>query len=243
MISIIIPTLKEAGCVGEQVERCLALRPGPEVIVADGGSADGTPAIASRAGARVVACARRGRASQMNEGAAVASGDVLLFLHADVWLPRAAYSALRHVLADPRIIGGAFRRRFDSCSLALGLGSRVGDLRARWLSLYLGDQAIFARRGAFESVGGFPDVLLFEDVAFSRRLAREGRTRLINEPVVASSRRFEREGNVFRLLRDVGLGALYLLGADPDRLARRYYPGYYSTCRTGAPAAQPERFP
>ncbi len=223
-VSIIIPTLNEASRIAKQVSRCASLQPRPEVIVADGGSGDGTPGLAARHGARVVACARRGRALQMNEGAANARGDVFVFLHADVHLSQPAYAALRETLAEPRVIGGGFRRRFDSASLVLNVGCRLSDVRGLQLHIFLGDQGIFVRREVFQSLGGFPEILLFEDLAFSMRLARQGRTRLILEPVVASSRRFDRDGNFLRLCRNLWLAALYFLGADPDRLARRYYP-------------------
>ncbi|MEE9235025.1 MAG: hypothetical protein V3U28_06285, partial [Candidatus Acidoferrales bacterium] len=183
----------------------------------------------ARRGARVVACPRRARALQMNQGAAVARGDVLIFLHADVRLGQSAYAAMCEVLTDLEVIGGGFRRRFDSASIVLDLGCRLADVRGRWFHIFLGDQAIFVRREVFQSLGGFPEILLFEDLAFSRRLARVGKMRLVEKPVLASSRRFDREGNLLRLCRNLWLAARYLLGADPDRLAQRYYPGYYPT--------------
>lgn len=226
--SIIIPTLNEAVCIGSQVARCLTLVPRPEILVVDGGSSDGTGALAERAGARVIASDRPGRASQMNAGADASSGQVLIFLHADVILSQQSYAALASALRDRELLGGAFRRRFDSPSRWLDLGCRLADARGRWLRIYLGDQAMFVRRQIFSELGGFPKVLLFEDVALSRELRRRGRTRLIEEPVLASSRRFDREGPLRRLSRNVWLTTLYLLGADPDRLARRYYPGFYT---------------
>jgi rSAM/selenodomain-associated transferase 2 len=234
-ISFIIPAVNEADRIGEQVKRCLALSPGPEVIVADGGSGDGTAARAAAAGARVVPSARRGRAFQMNAGAAAASGDTLVFLHADVTLDRRAHAALREALEDPALIGGAFRRRFDSPSPLLCAGCRLADLRGRWFHLFLGDQAIFVRREIHREIGGFREILLFEDLEFSRRLARRGKTRLLDAGVIASSRRFDREGSLTRMGKDLFLTALYLAGADPDLLARRYYPGYFSSSPSGAP--------
>ena len=234
-ISFIIPAVNEADRIGEQVKRCLALSPGPEVIVADGGSGDGTAARAATAGARVVLSARRGRAFQMNAGAAAASGDALVFLHADVILDGPAYGLLREALEDPALTGGAFRRRFDSPSRLLHAGCLLADLRGRWLRIFLGDQALFVRRESFRALGGFREILLFEDLDLSRRLARRGKTALLEAVVVASSRRFQREGNLRRLGRDLYLTALYLAGADPDRLARLYYPGHF-TSRPGRAA-------
>lgn len=235
--SIIIPTHDEARLVGPRVAACLDLRPMPEVIVADGGSSDATRERAAEAGARVVVSPRRGRGPQMNAGAAEALGDVLVFLHADVGLPQAAWSALVEALGEQDVIGGAFSRRFDSPSRLLALGSRLADIRGRRLRVYLGDQTIFSRRGVFVKAGGFPDTLLFEDVEFSRRLRRQGRTVLIREPILASSRRFDEEGNLRRLCRNLHLILLYCLGADPDRLARRYYPDRFGGTAP-APGAQ-----
>lgn len=219
--SIIIPTHNEAATVGSQVAACLALRPGPEVIVSDGGSSDETASLAREAGARVVT-SRRGRGLQMNVGAAVASGEVLVFLHVDVVMSQAAWSELNETMTDPGMIGGAFRRRFDSPSRVLAGGCHLADIRGSWLGVFLGDQAIFARRSIFQEAGGYPATLLFEDLEFSRRLRRQGRTSLIRKPVIASSRRFDREGNARRLMKNVMLIAGYYLGVDPDWLARRY---------------------
>jgi rSAM/selenodomain-associated transferase 2 len=245
--SIIIPTLNESRLIGEQVTACLALKPCPEVIVADGGSADGTPRLAQAAGARLVASPRRGRGPQMNAGAAVSRGDLLIFLHADVILPQTAYDALGLALRDPKLVGGAFRRHFDSPSRLLEFGCRLADFRGRWFHRYLGDQTIFVRQQVFEALGRFPEFLLFEDLAFSRKMARLGRTRLIDAPVVVSSRRFDQEGNLRRLAGNLQLEVFYFLGADPNHLALRYYPGSAEMPSDGAllaPAgcrATPER--
>ncbi len=237
--SIIIPTFNESPVIGGQVAACLALKPRPEVIVADGLSTDQTPKLAEAAGARVIASLRRGRAPQMNAGAAASRGDLLIFLHADVTLSQTAYDALQRALSDRTLVGGAFRRRFDSPSRLLDFSCRLADLRGRWFHLYLGDQAIFVRRRAFEALGRFPEILLFEDLAFSRKLARLGRTRLIVPTVVASGRRFKREGNLRRLARNLQLAVLYFLGADPNRLALRYYPGSVTMPGHGVRPAAP----
>ena len=226
-ISIVIPALNESERIARQVEACLGLNPRPEVIVADGGSSDGTVSKARRAGARVVPCIRRGRAAQMNVAARVARGDVLMFLHADVRVAQSAYDALIRSMQDPDLLGGAFRRRFEPGSFLLDLGCRLAEYRGKWFRIYLGDQVIFMRREAFQKIGGFPDILLLEDVEISRCLARVGKTRLLQETVVASGRRFDRDGNLRGLLRNLVLTGLYLLGVDPDRLARHYYPGCY----------------
>jgi len=232
-VSIIIPTLEEGGGIASQVERCLSLSPRPEVIVADGGSRDDTRSRAAAAGARVVSSPRPGRAFQMNAGGTCASGEVLLFLHADVILDQRAYAMMLRALDDPALSGGAFRRRFDSSSRLLLFGCRLADLRGRWIRVFLGDQAIFVRRAAFHSLGGYPEILLFEDLEFSRRLARRGKTALLEGMVIASSRRFHREGTVGQLCKNLYLTALFLAGADPARLARRYDPRFHAPLGAG----------
>lgn len=239
-VSIIIPTFNEAGIVAGQVRRCLALDPKPEVIVADGCSDDGSPALAAGAGAKVVRCPSRGRAIQMNAGARAAGGSLFVFLHADVVLSQPAYAAMRRCLPNPAMVGGAFRRRFDDPSSILALGARLADWRGRTFGLFFGDQAIFVRRDVFERVGGFPEILLFEDFAFSRLLRRTGATCLVSEVVIASGRRFRQEGGFRRMMGDLVLTCLYFSGVDPALLARRYHsadsPGSPSPGRK-APAA------
>jgi rSAM/selenodomain-associated transferase 2 len=232
LVSIIIPTVDEASVLSGQIRRCRALQPQPEVIVADAGSQDGTPELAELEGARVIACPQRGRALQMNAGAAAANGDVLLFLHADVELAQRAFAAMRAALGNPAIVGGAFRRRFDDPSRVLALGCRLADLRGHAFGLFFGDQSIFVRRETFRRVGGFPEILLFEDFALSRLLRRAGTTRLVPETIIASGRRFRREGSFRRLARNAYLTCLYFAGADPGQLARRYYPHHFALPRS-----------
>ena len=226
-VSIIIPTVNEAELLTDQIRRCLALTPTPEVIVADAGSQDGTPGLADAAGARLVVCPQRGRAAQMNAGAAAASGSTLLFLHADVVLPQPAFAAMLAALEGDVVVGGAFRRRFDDPSRVLALGCRLADIRGKAFGLFFGDQSIFVRRETFRTVGGFPEIPLFEDFALSRLLRRTGATYLVRETVIASGRRFRREGSVRRLARNAYLTCLYFAGVDPQRLAQRYYPQYF----------------
>jgi rSAM/selenodomain-associated transferase 2 len=229
IVSIVIPTFNEAEAIPSQVLRCLALDPRPEVIVVDGASEDGTLARARHAGATTLAAPIRGRAHQMNAGAAIATGDILVFLHADVALPQKAYSEMRHILLRPSVIGGAFCRRFDHPSWLLRVDCRLADLRGRALGIFLGDQTMFIRSDVFRQLGGFPEIRLFEDLALSRKMAAYGATRVVSAPVIASGRRFRREGNLRRLVRDLHLIVQYFAGVDPEVLARRYYPGYFDS--------------
>jgi len=218
-ISVVVPTLNEAAVLA----RTLAAVPAGfrEVIVADGGSADGTTAIALEHGARV-RVSPAGRGPQMNAGAAAARGGVLLFLHADTALPADAADRIGAALADPGVVGGAFSLGIDSPDPRLGLIARAANLRTRITGVPYGDQALFVRRGAFEAAGGFPDVSIMEDVALGRKLKRLGRVVLLPARVRTSARRWEREGVVRTTLRNAALISLYLLGVPPARLARWY---------------------
>jgi rSAM/selenodomain-associated transferase 2 len=192
-----------------------------EVIVVDGGSTDATVEIA-RPHARVIE-SLRGRATQQNAGAAAATGDVLLFLHADCRLRPGWQAAVRRAAARPGFAAGAFRMQIDGGGWLYRAIERGGDLRVRWLGLPYGDQAIFVRRSTFEQLGGFPHVRLMEDLMFMRRVRRLGRVALVPQAVQVSPRRWLRAGVVTQTLRNWMLTALAVWGGvHPDRLARFY---------------------
>jgi rSAM/selenodomain-associated transferase 2 len=191
-VSAVVPTLAESGRIAALVDRLRAVGV-DEVVVADGGSADGTCALARARGA-VVVTAPRGRASQMNAGAAVARGEVLWFVHADGWPPPDAVDAIRAALADPGVVGGAFHtvtaRDGDPGPPPRWL--RLADLRQTYTRLPYGDQALFVRAATFAVVGGFrAELRLFEDVDLARRLWTQGSLRILRPPVVVSARRYE----------------------------------------------------
>lgn len=220
-LSVVIPTLDEAAVLGDTLA---ALPPGPvEVIVADGGSRDATRAIARAHGCRVVA-STPGRGVQMNAGAAAAKGGVLLFLHADTRLPPGAPEAIAAALADPEVVGGAFRLGIDSPDRFLRLVAEAANLRSRLTGVCYGDQAPFVRREAFAALGGFPPFPIMEDVAFGRALRRLGRVVLLEGRVATSARRWERENPLYTTLRNTALVSLFRLGVAPERLARWYRP-------------------
>ena len=236
-ISVIIPTLDEESELPATLASVHA-QPGPkEVLVADGGSEDATRAIATRHGVEIVT-GRRGRARQMNAGAARATGDVLLFLHADTRLPPGALDHVRAALASPGAVAGCFRLRFDRGGFWLWLWSRPLWMRSpRWA---FGDRALFVRREAFDAVGGFPDQPIFEDLDIVQALRREGRFVFLDDAVVTSARRFEREGALRQQLRNGALWAAWLLGVAPERVAR-FYPSANAArgpSRSPAPAPQ-----
>ena len=191
----------------------------------DGASTDGTGEIAARY-ARVIA-SPPGRGRQLRAGARAARPDsnTLLFVHADTHMPSGYADAIASCLADATVLGGAFRRRFRSSDRVLDGLAWIDNLRARLTRIYLGDQSLFVRRSAYEDVGGFPDLSLFEDVAFSRGLRRAGRTCLLSLSARTSARRFQTRGSTRTFSRMLVLWALYWGGVDPARLARRYGPG------------------
>lgn len=219
-LSIIIPVLDEERAIRGTIEDLARIRP-HEIIVVDGGSADGTVEAVRRSAARL-AVAGKGRAAQMNRGARQAEGDVLLFLHADTRLPDTAKRDIRDCMDDPRCVGGRFDIRLDSERPLLKLAGRLISLRSRLTRVATGDQALFVRRAVFERLGGFPEIPIMEDMAFSRALKKEGRIACLGSRVVSSARRWERNGPVRTILLMWALKLLYLAGAPPDRLKRIY---------------------
>jgi len=220
-LSLVIPALNEADAIGATLA---GVAEGfSEVIVADGGSADSTVEIARGAGARV-SVSGPGRGGQQNAGAALASGDVLVFLHADTRLPADAPERIRAALADPAVVGGGFSLAIDSDDPFLRIVARTATWRARSGGLFYGDQALFVRRDVFEKLGGFPLIPIMEDVALVRALRRVGRLALVEAPVLTSARRWEKENPLYTTLRNWVLVSAYLLGVPPHRLARWYRP-------------------
>jgi rSAM/selenodomain-associated transferase 2/rSAM/selenodomain-associated transferase 1 len=221
-ISVIIPVLDEERRIGALLAE-LRGRGFTEVIVVDGGSRDRTVEIARAAcwGGPRVATAPRGRASQMNAGARLATGDVLLFLHADASLPAGAAGYVEGALADPRVIAGAFHTWHVADDGRRAPWLHLADLRSRWSGLPYGDQALFVRREAFEGAGGFPDQPLMEDLELSRRLRRLGRIAIVPASVRVSGRRFLAHPIRDTLLVNV-FPLLYRLGVPPASLARLY---------------------
>jgi rSAM/selenodomain-associated transferase 2 len=219
-LSIILPVLEEADGIAAALERLSRLRGRDvEIVVADGGSGDATVARASALADRVVV-APRGRGAQMNAGAAVATGAVLLFLHADTRLPAEADRLIRDGLAQSGRTWGRFDVRIAGTHPLLPAIAAMMNLRSRITGIATGDQAMFMTRTAFGA--GFPDIALMEDIAMSKRLKRAGRPLCLPGPVVTSGRRWEKHGVLKTILLMWRLRFAYFLGADPARLARSY---------------------
>lgn len=227
-ISIIIPALEEEEALPATLASALG-QPGPkEVIVADGGSVDATRQIAAEANVRIV-LASSGRARQMNAGADAATGDTLLFLHADTRLPDGALDRVREALNDGTS-AGCFRLRFDRGGFWLWLWTR--PIWMRWHRFAFGDRALFVRREAFDAVGGFPEQPVFEDLDMVQALRRRGRFAFLPEAVVTSARRFEEVGALRQQLRNWALWSAWLVGVSPHRVAR-FYPSHKETAGAG----------
>ena len=228
--TVIIPTLNEA----DVIETTLRLTAGlgfDAILVVDGGSTDGTrvlvEAVAARTGEPVsspiqLLSTSAGRARQLNAGAAAATSDVLVFLHADSHLPADAGQLMQQALADPNVVGGRFDIRFDRPSVWGQIISTFMNARSRITRISTGDQAMFVRRQVFERLGGFSDIPIMEDVEFSTRLKRTGRTVAIDRHVTTSFRRWEGQGPLRTVLLMWALRFLYWIGVSPRRIARLY---------------------
>jgi rSAM/selenodomain-associated transferase 2 len=219
-ISIIIPTLNEA----ENIKEAIATtQPGIniEVIVVDGGSDDDTVAIAQSLGVKVISSSP-GRGVQMNAGAVAATGDILLFLHADTRLPIGFDEMVRTALQQPGNVAGAFNLRINASLLSLRWVELGVNLRSHFYQMPYGDQAIFLTKAVFQQIGGFPELPIMEDFELIRRLKRTGRIVIIATPVVTSARRWLQKG-VFKttLLNQIVIIA-YLLGVSPERICSWY---------------------
>ena len=220
-LCIVVPVLDEARTLAPRLQALQGLRErGAHVVVVDGGSQDATLAIA-QAHADLALCAPRGRASQMNAGAAAYPADVLLFLHADTALPADADQLVRRALQG-RSAWGRFDVRIDSDRPLLRLVGFMMNWRSRFSGIATGDQAMFIRHDLFLQAGGFPELPLMEDIALSKALKRHGRPACLRQRVTTSARRWERGGVWRTIFLMWGLRAAYSLGADPTQLAIRY---------------------
>ena len=219
-ITIIIPTLNESGVIAKTISR-IPESGQLEIVVVDGGSTDETVRVAERLGARVLSCAPS-KAGQMNAGAAIARGNVLLFLHADTLLPEHFEEKVLSVVDRKGFAAGAFTLGIDSGDRGLRFIERMANLRARLLKLPYGDQALFVSRTLFNQVGGFADYPIMEDFDLVRRLKKKGNITILPESVKTSPRRWQNLG-VLRtwLLNQIIIGA-YFMGIPPRRLASWY---------------------
>ncbi|MEW6303904.1 MAG: TIGR04283 family arsenosugar biosynthesis glycosyltransferase [Verrucomicrobiota bacterium] len=220
-ISVVMPVLNEAEALPDTLRQVKQLAHVSEIIVVDGGSRDGTRDLAAEAGCRVLE-SPPGRGAQLRRGAEAATGDVILLLHADTWLPANADKAVLRCLGDPTVAGGGFWKEFrDPHWLMAGSRWRCG---LRWLMAgrILGDQGFFLRREALAKIGGIPDLPLMEEFELCRRLREHGRLALAGATVTTSTRRFRQLGVLRTYARMWRVTLLYRCGTDPEELRRIY---------------------
>ncbi|MGH8659327.1 MAG: TIGR04283 family arsenosugar biosynthesis glycosyltransferase [Gammaproteobacteria bacterium] len=221
-VSVIIPAYNEADSIAATLRVLAPIRAqGHEVILADGRSSDQTAGIVRGHIDRLVS-SERGRAKQMNAGAAAACGDIFLFLHADTRPPQGALDHVIVGLRETGLVWGRFDIRLSGGIRLLRVVETLSNLRSRWTGIATGDQALFVHRIAFEAVGGFAEVPLMEDIIISRRLKRLSRPLCLKERVVTSSRRWEENGIMRTILRMWVLRLAFALGVNPSLLARHY---------------------
>ena len=219
MISVVIPTLNEADILDSTLSQLAGQLNGHELLVVDGESADCTREIAIKYGK--VISSKRGRARQMNEGAAAASGATLLFLHADVWLEPGAIEGVEAAVAAG-YVGGAFKQQIDGAHPLYRVIEFAANFRAQHLKIFYGDGGIFVSRSHFQKMGGFPNLPIMEEVGFSRNLRKMGRTTLVEPCIHISPRRWERTGIVRTTLTNWMITFLFCGGISPSRLAKMY---------------------
>jgi rSAM/selenodomain-associated transferase 2 len=227
MISVIIPVFKEEGCISGTIRSLLETKgedPG-EIIVVDGDESGSTIDSIKIQNNRIIKLiAPRGRAVQMNKGAAQASGDILLFLHADTLLPEKGFEKIRQTMESGKYAAGAFNYAIQSRNLFLRHIYYTSYLRSRISRIAYGDQAIFIRKDYFEKIGGYPEIPLMEDVELMKRIKKnKDKICILKEGVITSARRYEEEGIIHGWLRNHKVRILYYFGVSPQRLAK-YYP-------------------
>lgn len=219
MLSIIIPILNEAKILEKTLSRLHPELANHELIIVDGGSSDASVCIAEKYGRVLIS--GHGRAKQLNAGAAAATGDIFLFLHADIWLEPGALSAMEHALSSG-YVGGGFRQKIDGKNLLYRAIEMAANLRGEYLKVFYGDSGIFLARSDFQKIGGFPDVPILEEMGFSKKLRSLGKTTLVNPCIHLSARRWEANGIVRTTLNNWFITSLYFLGVSPEKLARLY---------------------
>lgn len=216
MVSVIVPALNEEHFIKNTLSRLTALTGNFEVIVVDGGSTDDTPQIVSAFKEVQLITAEKGRAVQMNTGAARAKGETLLFLHADTILPPNAYEVIVNHLQDPRSIGGSFYIQFDEKHSILKFYSWCSKISMEYFTY--GDHGMFIRKNVFDSIGGYKSLCFMEDVEIQKRLRKLGKFRKVQSAVTTSARRFNKVGPISQMLINIFLVAGYKLGVPPQKL-------------------------
>ena len=218
-ISVIIPVLNEAKILEQTLSQLQPELGNHELIIVDGGSTDGSAPIAEKYGKVVTSVC--GRAQQLNAGAAAAAGDVLIFLHADIWLESGALAAVKRALSSG-YVGGGFRQKIDGKNILYRAIEIAGNIRGKYLKVFYGDSGIFLTRTDFEKIGGFPEIPILEEMEFSKHLCKLGKTTLVIPHIHISARRWETKGIVRTTVNNWLITLLYFLKFSPERLAKLY---------------------
>ncbi len=213
--------LNERASIAATLTALRAGAPDAEIVVVDGGSGDGSQ-DAARGLCDILIEARRGRAVQLNAGAAAAGGEVLAFVHADTIVPDTFAADIEAAMRDPAVVGGRFDVALDAAALPYRLIGWLINLRSRLSRTGTGDQAIFVRRSVFDRLGGFPQIDICEDLDFTRRLKRAGAVACVRSRVTTSARRWQRGGLIRTVARMWAIRLFYLAGVSPQRLRRWY---------------------
>ena len=218
-ISIIIPVLNEAKILEQTLSRLHSELGHHELIIVDGGSTDGSTRIAEKHGK--VITSERGRSKQLNAGAAAASGNILIFLHADIWLEPGALAAVETALSSG-YVGGGFRQKIDGKNMLYRAIEIAGNIRGKYLKVFYGDSGIFLSRADFEQIGGFPETPILEEMEFSKALRQLGKTTLVIPHIHISARRWETKGIIRTTANNWLITLLYFLKFSPEQLAKLY---------------------
>ncbi|RKU27839.1 glycosyl transferase [Candidatus Poribacteria bacterium] len=219
MISVIIPVLNEDRILDKTLRRLQPELSGHELIIVDGGSLDSSVEIAKKYG--TVIRSGRGRAKQLNAGAEKANGEILLFLHADVWLEDGAISEVDKAITEG-FVGGGFLQKIEGKNILFRIIEKSADLRGKYLKIFYGDSGIFITRDGFRKIGGFPDVPIMEEIEFSRAMHKLGKTRMVSPRIHISARRWKTGGIIRTTLINWLITLLYAFGFSTDRLAQLY---------------------
>lgn len=223
-LSIIIPTLNEGVNIVKTLE-CTARSPNVEVIVVDGGSKDGTVELAKSWGA-VLLTSSPNRALQMNAGAYIAKGKILLFLHADTLLPKEFHSHIKRIINTPGAVAGAFRLRIDAESHGFRLIEELANWRTSFFQMAYGDQGIFLKAKTFHEIKSFPQIAIMEDFNLIRQLRKRGNIMLAPASVITSARRWEKLGIIKTTLINKAVVSAYWMGIKPSYIAKWYQSNY-----------------
>lgn len=225
MISVVIPTYNEEGIVGKCISAVREEKANCEIIVADGGSSDGTAEEVASFQDVLMVESRKGRGPQLNAGAAAARGEILLFLHADTVLEKGWSSDILSTCGEDGAVGGAFTLKIDCRGRRYRLTEQWVRLRCRLFSIPYGDQGIFLRSDVFEKLGGYSEIPIMEDVEIIGRMKRLGRIVILRKNAYASARKWIREGWFRTSVRNQFIMLMYRFGVTPHYLARIYYRG------------------